>query len=348
MTFLAPTMLYLLWVIPILLLAYILAQRRRQKYALRYASLSLVKEAMGRGPGIRRHIPPMLFIIGLTAMIVALARPFAYIITMTQQGTVILTIDVSGSMRADDLKPNRMEAAKEAARIFVSKQPDTVRIGIVSFSGSATIVQPPTTDRDAILAAIDRLQTQRATAIGSGILVSLEAIFENPPTPSTDGGPAFGRFTPTPATRLGGPTPTPKVTAVPRGQYVPAIVVLMSDGQSNTGPAPLDVVDQATKRGVRVYTVGVGSADGVVLNFGGRSIRSRLDEATLKAIAEKTDAEYFNAQNEKDLKAIYETLGTEIVFKPEKTEVTFMFTAVAGAMTLIAGMLSLLWFSRLP
>jgi Ca-activated chloride channel family protein len=347
MTFLAPTMLYLLLVIPILLLAYILAQRRRQKYALRYASLSLVKEAMGRGPGIRRHIPPMLFIIGLTAMIVALSRPFAYIITMTQQGTVILTIDVSGSMRADDLKPNRMEAAKEAARIFVSKQPDTVRIGVVSFSGSATIVQPPTTDRDAILAAIDRLQTQRATAIGSGILVSLDAIFENP-LPQTADGPAFGRFTPAPATRLGGPTPTPKVTAVPRGQYVPAIVILMSDGQSNTGPAPLDVVDQAVKRGVRIYTVGVGSENGVVLNFGGRSIRSRLDEATLKAIAEKTDAEYFNAQNETDLKAIYETLGTEIVFKPEKTEVTFMFTAIAGAMTLIAGMLSLLWFSRLP
>jgi len=345
MTFLAPTMLYLLLVIPILILAYILAQRRRQKYALRYASLSLVKEAMGRGPGIRRHIPPMLFIIGLTAMIVALSRPFAYIITMTQQGTVILTIDVSGSMRADDLKPNRMEAAKEAARIFVSKQPDTVRIGVVSFSGSATIVQPPTTDRNLILAAIDRLQTQRATAIGSGILVSLEAIFENPPAPADV--PAFGRPTSTPA-RLGGPTPTPQVTAVPRGSYVPAIIILMSDGQSNTGPAPLDVVDQAVKRGVRVYTVGVGSENGVILNFGGRSIRSRLDEATLKAIAEKTDAEYFNAQNENDLKAIYETLGTEIVFKPEKTEVTFMFTAVAGAMTLIAGILSLLWFSRLP
>lgn len=346
MTFLAPTMLYLLLVIPILLLAYILAQRRRQKYALRYASLSLVKEAMGRGPGIRRHIPPLLFIIGLTAMIVALARPFAYIVTMTQQGTVILTIDVSGSMRATDLQPNRIEAAKEAARIFVSKQPDTVRIGVVSFSGSATIVQPPTTDRDAILAAIDRLQPQRATAIGSGILVSLDAIFENP-LPQTADGPAFGRLTPTPA-RLGGPTPTPRVTAVPRGTYVPAIIVLMSDGQSNTGPAPLDVVDQAVKRGVRIYTVGVGSAEGVILNFGGRSIRSRLDEATLKAIAEKTDAEYYNAQNENDLKEIYETLGTEIVFKPEKTEVTFMFTAVAGAMTLIAGILSLLWFSRLP
>ena len=140
-----------------LLAAYVLIQRRRQKYALRYASLSLVREAVGRGPGIRRHIPPVLFLLGLTTMVVALARPVATVMLPSQQGTVILTMDVSGSMRADDLKPNRIEAAKAAARAFVEKQPKNVRIGVVSFSGGASVVQAPTADREAVLAAIDRL-----------------------------------------------------------------------------------------------------------------------------------------------------------------------------------------------
>ncbi len=339
-------MLWLLLLIPGLIAAYILAQRRRAKYALRYASLSLVKEALGRGPGWRRHIPPIIFLLGLTVMIVALARPSATMTLPSQQGTVILTFDVSGSMRAEDMKPNRMEAAKIAARAFVAKQPPNVRIGVVAFSDNAAVVQAPTTDREAALGAINRLQPQRGTAIGRGILTSLDAIFETPQqqpppvAPGYDYGSRGGQFTL--------PTPTPAYTPVPRGEYAPAVVILLSDGESNVGPRPQEIIQQAEDRGVRVFTVGVGSPEGVVLNAGGRNVRVRLDEAVLKSIADRTDGRYFKADTEEALKNVYETLSTRLVMKAERTELTAGFTGAAVILLLIAGTLSLLWFNRLP
>jgi len=338
MSFLWMWMLWLLLVVPALVIAYILVQRRRQKYALRYASLSLIKEALGRGPGVRRHIPPALFIAGVAVMIVALARPVATVTLPSQQGTVILTIDVSGSMRADDLKPTRLDAAKAAARAFVEKQPQGVRIGVVSFSDGAAIVQAPTADRNTVLAAIGRLTPQRGTAIGRGILTSLDAIFEEPDA----------RPTPFPRDSLRLPEPTPRPSPVPRGTYTNAVVVLLSDGQSNVGPRPLEVIDQAANRGVRVYTVGVGSPAGTILRFEGRSVRVLLDEQTLKHIAEATDAQYFKADDQANLREIYENLSMRLVFKPEQTELTAGFTGLAAALLLVAGTLSLLWFNRLP
>ena len=331
-------MLWALVLVPALVMAYILAQRRRRKYALRYASLSLVKEALGRGPGIRRHIPPVLFLMGMATMIFAVARPVASVMLPSQQGTVILTVDVSGSMRAEDLQPNRIEAAKSAALAFVEKQPRNVRIGVVSFSNNASVVQAPTTDREALVAAINRLAIQRATAIGSGILTSMEAIFEEP-------GP---RATPASRDPLSLSEPTPTATAVARGAYAPAVVVLLSDGVSNAGPPPLQAAKQASDRGVRVYTVGLGSPEGTVLSFSGRSIRVRLDEETLKRIAEETDATYYKAGSETDLREIYESLSTQVVFRAEQTELTAGFTGAATALMLLAGALSLLWFSSLP
>jgi Ca-activated chloride channel homolog len=338
MSFLWIQMLWALLVVPVYIAAYVLIQRRRQKYVLRYASLSLVKEAVGRGPGVRRHIPPVLFLVGLATMVLAMARPVATVMLPSQQGTVILTVDVSGSMQANDLKPSRIEAAKAAARSFVDDQPPGVRIGVVSFSTSASVVQAPTTDREAVLAAIDRLAPQRSTAIGSGILTSLDAIFEQPgatPTPSSSD-----------ALTAAEPTPTP--TPVPHGTYAPAVIVLLSDGASNTGPEPLDAAKQAADRGVRVYTVGVGDPNGVILRLGGRSARVRLDEATLKSIAQETDGSYFRADSETNLQEIYKSLSTQLVFKAEQTELTAGFTGVAAALMLTAGALSLLWFSRLP
>ena len=179
MSFQWPQGLWFLLVIPVLIVAYIWSQRRRNKFAIRYASLSLVKDAIGKGPGIRRHIPPALFIIAVTIMIIGLARPQAEVSLLRQEGTVILSIDVSGSMLADDLQPNRMEAAKNAAISFVQKQPPGVRIGVVSFTDNASMVQAPTVDRDPVLAAIKRLQAQRGTAVGRGLLTSLDAIFDS-------------------------------------------------------------------------------------------------------------------------------------------------------------------------
>ncbi len=339
MTFLWADALWLLLLIPALVAAYILLQRRRQKYALRYASLSVVKEALGRGPGWRRHIPPFFFLLGLTAMILALARPAAIILLPSQQGTVILTIDVSGSMQAQDMKPSRLEAAKVAARAFIDKQPPNVRIGIVSFSDNAAVVQSPTSDRAAVLAAINRLTPQRGTAIGRGILTSVDAAFEDPTKPVP---------TPIPRDALGSIEPTPTPTPMPRGQHAPAIVVLLSDGESNVGPRPIDILEQVANRGVRVYTVGLGSPEGVVLNVQGRNVRVRLDEQVLKRIADETDGDYFRADTEANLKSVYENLSTQLVFKPEQMELTALFTGVASILMLIAGTLSLLWFNRLP
>src|SRR5712692_4000952 len=208
--FLWPDMFWWLLLIPLLILAYLWTQRRRHQYAVRYASLSLVKEALGKDPGIRRHIPPALFLLALAVMVVGLARPQAVITVPKTEGTVILSIDVSGSMLADDLKPTRMEAAKDAARTFVQKQPQGVRLGVVSFTDNAFIVQAPTTDRDTVIAAINRLQPQRGTAIGRGLSSALDAIFETNLSSVIDA-PPNARVTPA-------PTPTP----LPRGEYAPA------------------------------------------------------------------------------------------------------------------------------
>ncbi|MFN2520339.1 MAG: VWA domain-containing protein [Candidatus Limnocylindria bacterium] len=341
MGFLWPASLWLLLVVPVLALLYVLAQRRRQRYALRYASLSLVKEALGRGPGVRRHIPPALFLLALGFMGLALARPVSVVTVPAQEGTVILALDVSGSMQADDLKPNRMEAAKEAAKLFVEKQSADLKIGVVSFSGDASVVQSPSRDKDLVTAAIGRLRPQRATAIGKGILTSLDAIFED----SEEVPPSVQAMTRLNEGAGASPSPSP----LPKGtRGAPATIVLLSDGQNNQFPPPIAIIDEAINRGIRVYTIGLGSPEGTILRIQGRSIRTRLDEATLKQIAQLTDADYFNASNEQDLRRVYENLVTQLVFRQEKTEITALFTAAAAVVSIVAGALSLFWFNRLP
>jgi len=344
MTFIWPTALLLLVVVAGLAVLYVLAQRRRNRYALRYANLSLVREAIGKGPGWRRHVPPVLFILALAFMTLAVARPQAVVAVPSQEGTVILAIDVSGSMLAEDMKPNRMEAAKAAARAFVEKQSESVKIGVVSFSGDASIVQSPTTDKTLVIAAINRLRPQRATAIGRAILVSLDAIAENQGSEED---------LPSSILQQGQPGATPRPTATPlpaylEGQHSSASIVLMSDGQNNQFPPPLDVIDQAVSRGVRVYTIGVGSAAGAIVRLQGRAVRTALDETTLKKIAEVTDAQYFNANTEADLRAVYENLTTQLVVRNEKTELTAYATLIAAIFAVFAGAFSLLWFNRLP
>ena len=346
MTFIWPSALLLLLVVAGLAVLYVLAQRRRNRYALRYANISLVREAIGKGPGWRRHVPPALFISALAFMTIAVARPQAVVAVPSQEGTVILAIDVSGSMLAEDMKPNRMEAAKTAARAFVEKQSESVKIGVVSFSGDASIVQSPTTDKTLVSAAINRLRPQRATAIGRAILISLDAIAESQ-----------GSESDLPSSILqqpgqSGPATTPRPSAtIPsylQGQHSSASIVLLSDGQNNQFPPPLDVVDQAVSRGIRIYTIGVGSAVGAIVRLQGRAVRTALDEPTLRKIAEVTEGEYFNANTEADLRAVYENLTTQLVIRNEKTELTAYATLAAAVLAVFAGAFSLLWFNRLP
>lgn len=337
--FMYPALLPALLLVPLLAGLYVLAQRRRRRYALRYASLTLVRDALGKGPGWKRHVPPALFLIALTAMLVALARPQSVVTLPREEGTVILAMDVSGSMQADDMAPNRMEASKAAATVFVEKQSETARIGVVSFTDNAAIVQAPTDDKDAVKAAIARLRPQRGTAIGRGILTSLEAIFENSdvdfPVPPQE----------SPGT---GVPARPRPTAVPEGYFAPATIVLLTDGENNVFPPPLAIIQEAIDRGIRVYTIGLGSPQGTVLRIQGRSIRTRLDEATLREIADLTKGEYYLASDEAELTRVYENLTTSLVLRTEKTEITFAFAALAALFSVLAGALSLLWFQRLP
>ena len=357
MDFLSPAALWLLLLPLVLLGGYIWSQRRRHRYTLRYSSASLVREALGKGPGIRRYIPPVLFLLGLTALIVAFARPYTQAPLAFNDSTIILAIDVSGSMRANDLKPTRFDAAKAAASDFISKQAANTRIGIVSFSAGAALVQAPTTDHDELNAALDRLYTQRATAIGSGILASLDAIAESmgQDLPSAQSMVPSVQSSPNSPAR---PTPTP----MPQGQYSKAIIVLLSDGQNTTGPTPLDAAEVAANRGIRIYTIGVGTTTGGSVGgppraaaggggFGGGGggfFRAQLDEVTLRQVAKMTGAKYYYAATETDLRDIYATLDTQIVFKVEQIEVT-AYGVVAGAiLVMLGGILGLFWFNRLP
>ena len=327
-------------IVPLLIAAYIWSQRRRSRFVVRYSSLLIVKEALGKQPKWRRHLPPFFLLLAITAMLVGVARPVAVVIVPKPEATVILTIDVSGSMRATDIQPSRIEAAKAAARAFVQQQDPTTQIGVVAFSGNASLVQAPTTDRDAVLAAINRLSVQRSTAIGWGILTSLDAIFQDPEIVQTNS-----------MVTNSNPTPIPSGTPMPAGTHVPAIVILLTDGQNVTGPSPLDATEQAANRGVRIFTIGVGTTTGTTIGGGNTSrggFRTALDEATLRKIADWTDGTYFHASNAEALRTIYQNLNTTLIVSTEKTELTMAFTAVAIVLMLVGLTFSFLWLGRLP
>ena len=340
MTFIWPELLWVMVVLPLLLAAYVYVLRRRKKLALRYASLSMVREAMGTGQRIKRHIPPLLFFIALAAMVLALARPQATITLPTQHETVILAMDISGSMRATDVEPNRLVAAQNAAKEFVAEQPENVRIGVVAFAGTATVAQAPTRNREDVIAAIDRFQLQRATAIGSGIIVSLAAIFP-------DQGIDVGTLTYGMEGQKKGDKPAPStLKPVPPGSYASAVIILLTDGQRTTGPDSIMAAKMAAERGVRVYTVGVGTPEGKIIGFEGWSMRVRLDEETLKQIANITHAEYFYAGNAVDLKKVYQALNAKLVLERKKTEITALFAGLAAFFAVVSAALSLAWFHR--
>ncbi len=351
MTFLWPELLWLLLFVPVLIAAYVLILRRKRKAALRYASLTMVRDAMGTGMRLRRHVPPILFLLAMIIMIVAVARPAAVIQLPSQHETIILSLDVSGSMRAKDVEPDRITAAQNAAKTFVNEQPRSTRVGIVAFAGTASLVQPPTQSKEDLHAAIERLQLQRATAIGSGILVALKAIFPDVdfdlrgsnPRPPLNG--PTGR--PLPGTQLNRPEKPAAQKPVPPGSYKSAAIILLTDGQATTGPDPLEAARMAAERGIRVFTVGIGTPNGEILVGEGWSMRVRLDEETLKQISSITGAEYFYAGTALDLKKVYQSLNSKFVLEKKETEITALFAAAAAFTLLLSALLSLLWFNRI-
>lgn len=352
MSALWPGFLLLLVLIPLLIAAYIWMLRRRWRFAVRYSSLSLVRQALPRA-NWRRHVPFALFILALLSLIIALARPVAIVSVPTNTTTIILALDVSRSMCSTDILPNRLTAAKDAAVSFIERQRPGTQIGVVAFSGYAELVQPPTTDAELLEDAIQGLLTGSRTAIGSGLMKSIDAIAEIDPNVA-------------PSIAVGSSTPKP--TPVAKGAYAPDIIVLLTDGASNAGPLPVVAARQAADRGVRVYTIGFGTARGAEMpncnpgvhgrepqfgggppfggggqGFGGGStFRRGIDEVTLKQVAEITDGKYYSAESASELNDIFSNLPTSLITKHETTEISVVFAALGALLAVVAVTMSLL------
>jgi Ca-activated chloride channel family protein len=332
MSFIWPSLLLLLLSVPLLVLLYFFLQRRRRRFAARFGSLGLVHDAMGSDPGLRRHVPSLIFLGGVTILLISMARPQATLNLPRVEGTVILTFDVSGSMAADDLKPTRMEAAKAAAREFVENQPPTVLIGVVAFSDGGISVQAPTDNREKTLATIERLVPRRGTSVGNGILVSLNTIAVDAGDP--------------PILNTSSLTAPQTPTTPPQGWYPSAVIVLLSDGENNENPDPILTADLAADLGVRIYTIGIGSVNGAILDIEGFTVLSQLNEPMLQEVSRITGGEYYNAGNEEQLRRIYNDLEPKLTIKPEEIEMTSIFAGIAILVFLAGGALSLLWFGR--
>ena len=348
MTFLWPQFLWLLLALPLLVLLYVCLLRRKKKNALQYASLSIVREAMGKGQSVRRHVPPVLFLLALAAMLVASSRPFAVVTLPSDKQTIMLAMDVSGSMRATDVKPNRLVASQEAAKAFLAELPRNIKVGIVAFAGTASVVQPPTLSREDLVAAIDKFQLQRGTAIGNGIVVSLAELFPDAgiDLASMQTGRERLRGVDIEQKAKEGKAKEPFVPVAP-GSYTSAAIILLTDGQRTTGVDSMDAAKAAADRGVRIYTVGIGTVDGETIGFEGWSMRVKLDEETLKGIARNTQAEYFYAGTATDLKKVYESLSSRLTVVKKETEISGILALVAAALALLSAGLSLAWFNRI-
>jgi len=348
MSLLWPGFLALLIFLPLAVAVYIFLLKRRRRFAVRYSSLSLVREAASKQSWLRKHLPFLLFLLALSSLVLALARPVSTVIIPTNRATIILAVDVSRSMCSNDIPPNRLEAAKDAALEFVRNQVTGRQIGVVAFAGFAELIQPPTTEVASLERAISSLVPARRTAIGSAILRSLDAIAE-----------IDDRVAPSDVSDSGG-----VVQAPPEGEYVPHIIVLLTDGASNAGPYPLIAAEQAVERGVRVYTIGYGTTNGNSVmdcgdfqsqdpfggfglggqfGGGGGGFRRDIDEVTLKQIADLTGGTYYAATSAGELRDVFLNLPTYVVTTRETIEISAFFTAIAAMLIIAALILSFLW-----
>lgn len=352
MSLLWPGFLYLFLLIPLAVLIYIWSLRRRRRFAVRYSSLSLVRESAAKQSWLRRHLPFILFLLALASLVLALGRPVATVLVPSNKATVIMAIDVSRSMCSTDIPPNRLVVAKEAALSFVQNNTAGRQVGIVAFAGFAELIQPPTTDVRLLENAIESLVPARRTAIGSAILRSIDAIAE-----------VDERVAPS---ELRQSTDPASPSAIPEGEYVPHIIVLLTDGASNAGPLPLSAAQQAMERGIRVYTIGFGTTNnsspmncgdedpfgfgggfgspfGGGGGFGGGAFRREIDEDTLMQVAAATGGEYYIATSAGELQDVFQNLPTYVIATREITEISVLFTAIAALIAIVAVILAVRW-----
>lgn len=329
MSLLWPWSLLCLWLVPLLILYYrrLLAQRRQTAETL--GTLGIVQNRTGQELGRRRHIPPVIFLIGLILLIIGLARPEMAVSLPRVEGTVILAFDVSNSMLADDLDPTRMEAAKAAARAFVENQPSSVLVGVVAFSNGGLVVQPPTDVQADVLATIDRLSPQGGTSLGQGIFTALSAVAGEPVT-------------------LDEAALAEGIPRLEMGELGSAVIVLLTDGENTGPPEPLEVAQVAAEAGVRIYPIGIGSSEGAVLEVDGFSILTQLNETPLQEIASLTNGAYYRAEDEAALQEIYENIDLRLVVRGDTMEITAIVAALGLLLWLVGGALSMFWLGRVP
>ena len=328
MSFIWPWVLLALVALPVCVYLYVLLQRKRARDAASLGALGTVQEGAAGSIGRRRHIAPIVFLIAVGLLAVASARPQITLPVPRMEGVVVLAMDVSSSMVADDVEPTRMDAAKMAAKSIVDRRPASARIGIVAFGEGGLIVNPPTDDDQALYATIDRLESSSGTSLGTGIQTALNLA-------------------------LSGSGPDAAESAAddesgPRGAFAPAVIVLLTDGENTEPPDPLEVAQAAIDRGVRVHTVGIGTGDGTIIEVDGFNLFTQLNEPVLQEIAQLTEGDYFEVEAVEDLSSVYEGLETEFKVEPTEVEVTSAFGGIGALLLLAGGALSLLWFGRMP
>jgi Ca-activated chloride channel family protein len=361
--FLWPKMLWLLLLVPLFAWLYVRHDRRRRRAAVLYPALQMVGVAAQASSRWRRHAPVVLMLLSLAALLLAMARPQATLRLPSQIQDVILAMDTSGSMRAEDVKPNRMQAAREAAKIFLNELPDGVRVGVVSLAGTAAVAHAPSRGKDEVATAIDRLQPQAGTALGNGLVIALATLLPQAGIDaekfardnSAEGAKKGGKDASANA-RAGSGLPAPPgldlvngdSAPVEPGSYKSGAIVLLSDGESNTGPDATKAAQLAAQHGVRIYTVGIGTPEGIVITVDGMSARVKLDEATLKKVADMTYGDYFRAEDAGQLKKVYQSLSSRLAYdRREMMEVTALFAALGALLAGCAAVLSLWWFGRI-
>ena len=342
MSFIWSSLLILLLCVPLLAYLYVRLQRRRRAALAQFGSLGTLRDSSGQGASRLGQLPAFLFLSGTTILILSLARPQATLSLPKREGTVILTFDVSGSMSADDIEPTRMEAAKAAARDFVQHQPGNIRLGMVAFSDGGITVQAPTNNREETIAAIERLVPRRGTSIGNGILVALNTIAVD----AGDEGFLSTNNLPNPSQPL--PGSAPQTNQILQGWYPSAVIVLLTDGENNQEPDPVVVTDLAVDLGVRIYTIGIGSPEGTTITVDGFTVFSQLNESVLQSIAETSGGEYYSAASEEELRKIYSDIEPLLTIKKEEIEITSIFSGAGMILFLIGGLVSLIWFGRVP
>ena len=316
MSFLSPGWLWLFAGVAALAATYVVLQWRRRRYAVRFTNMALLDAVAPRRPGWRRHVTAAVFLAGVAALVVAMARPARTEQVPRERATVVMALDTSLSMEATDVEPTRMEAAKQAASVFLDQLPPTINVGLVSFDGFARVVVPPTTDRDLVERAINGLNLGEGTAIGEAIFASLDALDQVPQAADED-------------------------------EPVPGRIVLMSDGETTFGRPDSEAAAAAEDAGVPVSTIAFGTADGFI-EIENTPVNVPVNEEALNEIAESTGGSFFTAASEEELAAVYEDIGTSVGYETEEREITRWFVGAALIALLLGAVLSLAWFARLP